>query len=380
MHRQHSWRSVPSRGVFVVLTFALCATTTLWAQTEVQSVLPYLERVRDETGAPGISVAVAKNGQIVFSGGVGYAELDNRTPADGATVHNVGSVSKVLAAVAVMHLVEQGKVSLDDRIQQYVPLFPEKRGPITLRQILTHTSGVRHYRDGEFGPHRLRSMQHFDDFTEAIKHFTEDPLLFEPGEYWFYSSHAFNLLQGVVETASGMGFEAYMRTYVWRPAGMLNSSFDAPDRIVYKRGRGYARNSSGTLVNSRYEDVSYKYAGGGMLSTVEDLVRFGMAINDGRLLEPETVAQMHSVHIAPVIQFVAGGEPREREAKQALGWDVQTDIEGRSYISKTGTVRGTRSVVVNYPDRGLVVALQANIAPFPVLETGQEVAQMFLEN
>lgn len=380
MNRQQTWPTVTSLGALVVLTFALCSATTLWAQTDVQSVLPYLERVRGETGAPGISVAVAEGGQVVFSGGVGHAELDNRTPADGATVHNVGSVSKVLAAVAVMHLVEQGKVSLDDRIQRYVPSFPEKRGPITLREILTHTSGIRHYRDGEFGPHRLRSMQHFDDFTEAIKHFTEDPLLFEPGEYWSYSSHAFNLLQGVVETASGIGFEAYMQTYVWRPAGMLSSSFDVPDRIVYKRGRGYVQNSNGALVNSRYEDVSYKYAGGGMLSTVEDLVRFGMAINDGSLLEPETVAQMHAVHVDPVIQFVVDGEPRELPFKQALGWDVQTDAQGRSYISKTGTVRGTRSVVINYPDNGLVVALQANIAPFPVLATGQGVAQMFLEN
>lgn len=379
MNRQHIWRSVTSRSVFLVLTLALCSVATLGAQTDVQNVLPYLEGVRGETGAPGISVAVAKDGQIVFSGGVGHAELDNRTPADGTTVHNVGSVSKVLAADAVMRLVEQGTVSLDDRIQRYVPTFPEKRGPITLRQILTHTSGIRHYRDGEFGPHRLRSMQHFDDFTEAIKHFTEDPLLFDPGEYRFYSSHAFNLLQGVVETASGMGFESYMQTHVWVPAGMLNSSFDVPARVVYKRGRGYGRDADGALVNSRYEDVSYKYAGGGMLSTVEDLVRFGMAINDGTLLEPATVAQMHAVQIDPVIQFRIDDDPRELPFKQALGWDVPTDTHGRPYISKTGTVRGTRSVVINYPDRGLVVALQANIAPFPVLQTGQEVAQMFLE-
>ena len=380
MNRHQIWLKVTSRGVFLVLTLALCSVAPLWAQTGVHSVLPYLERVRSETGAPGISVAVAKDGQIVFSSGVGHAELDNRTPADGQTVHNVGSVSKVLAAVAVLHLVEQGKVSLDDRIQQYVPSFPEKRGPITLRQILTHTSGIRHYRDGEFGPHRLRSMQHFEDFTEAITHFTEDPLLFEPGEYWFYSSHAFNLLQGVVEAASGMGFETYMQTHVWGPAGMLNSSFDVPARVVYKRGRGYARDDDGALINSRYEDVSYKYAGGGMLSTVEDLVRFGTAINDGTLLEPATVAEMHAVQIDPVIQFRIDDEPRELPFKQALGWDVSTDARGGSYISKTGTVRGTRSVVINYPDRGLVVALQANIAPFPVLQTGQEVAQMFLEN
>ena len=150
-----------------------------------------------------------------FSDGVGYAELDNQTPVTGATVLNVGSVSKVMAVIAIMQLVEQGKVTLGDDIRTYVTAFPDKGTPITLRHIMTHTSGIRHYRDGEFGPNGLRSMRHFDDFEEAIQHFTEDPLLFAPGEHWLYSSHAFNLLQGVVEQASGVKFENYMRTYVW---------------------------------------------------------------------------------------------------------------------------------------------------------------------
>ncbi len=367
----------PMRVVCAVAALLLAAPVAT-AQTDGDAIVDYLEQVRHQTGAPGITAAVALDGEIVFSGGVGAAELDNQTPADGATVWNVGSVSKVLAAIAVMQLVERGTVGLGDDIRTYVPSFSDKGTPITLRQILTHTSGIRHYRDGEFGPHRLRSMRFFDDFDEAIQHFTDDPLLFAPGELWSYSSHAFNLLQGVVEQASGIGFEAYMRAYVWQPAGMLSSSFDVPSRVVHRRGRGYSRTDDGTIVNSRYEDVSYKYAGGGMLSTVEDLVRMGVAINDGTLLGPEAVAEMHAPHVDPVMQFRADTEPRELPFKQALGWDLPTDVPGRAYISKTGTVRGTRSVVINYPDHGLVIALQANIAPFPVLQTGQAIAQMFL--
>jgi CubicO group peptidase (beta-lactamase class C family) len=203
-------------------------------------------------------------------------------------------VSKVLATVAVMQLVESGKVGLDDIIQKYVPSFPEKKSPITLRRILTHTSGIRHYKNGEFGPYGLRELRRFDDIEEAMKHFSDDPLLFESGEYWFYSSHAFNLLQGVIEKASGLKFEDYMMKNLWEPAGMLQSSFDVPERIVHKRGHGYVRNERGVLVHPRHIDVSYKYAGGGMLSTVEDLVRFGTALNDGTLLEPETVETMYT--------------------------------------------------------------------------------------
>lgn len=362
--------------------FLLLAPASVSAQSTSgehgPAIVRYLEQVRNDTGAPGIAAAVGVQGEIVFSHGVGYAELDHRSPADGKTVWNVGSISKVLATVAVMQLVERGKVSLDDRIQQYVPSYPEKRAPITLKHILTHTSGIRHYQDGEFGPHGLYEARHFEDIGEAIEHFRDDPIVFEPGALYLYSSHAFNLLQGVVETASGSRFEEYMRRFVWEPAGMLSSSFDVPSRIVHNRGRGYVRNERGILINPRYVDPSYKYAGGGMLSTVEDLVRFGQALNDGTLLKPETVATMFTIHVDPVRRFNPSGEPVEEDFKMALGFQLDEDAEGRWYINKTGTVKGTRSVVLSYPEHELVVALQANALPFDSRKHGQAIAQMYL--
>ena len=368
--------------LFLLLALLSLAPLSLAAQAATDghgpTLLRYLEQIRNETGVPGVAVAVGLEGEMVFSGGVGYAELDNRTPADGGTVWNVGSVSKVLAGVAVMQLVEQGTVSLDDPIQKYVPGYPEKQAPITLKHILTHTSGIRHYKAGEFGPYGLWEARHFEDINEAIGHFRDDPLLFEPGTLYFYSSHAFNLLQGVVEKASGLGFEEYMRRFVWEPAGMLSSSFDVPSRIVNKRGRGYVRDARGLLSNPPYADPSYKYAGGGMLSTVEDLVRFGQAINDGTLLKPETVATMYAVHVDPVMQYRASGEPVKQEFKMALGFQLDQDAAGRWYIDKTGTVSGTRSVVVTYPEYDLVVAVQANGLPFDSRKYGEAIAQLYL--
>ncbi len=373
--------SETSPKVLVVLGFVLLAwLAPKQAHTQVPSALieDYIQQIRHATGAPGISVAVAQKGKIVFSKGVGFAELENLSPATGSTVLNAGSVSKVMAAVALMQLVAKGKVGLDDNIQKYVPSFPEKRAPITLKQILTHTSGIRHYKKGEFGPYGLREMRRFDNMEEAIKHFSEDPLLFEPGRYWSYSSHAFNLLQGVIEKASGLSFEEYMRLNVWEPAGMLQSSFDVPERIVHKRGRGYVRNRDGVLVNTRYVDVSYKYAGGGMLTTVEDLVRFGTALNDGTLLDSETVATMYTVAGDPVMRFRADRDPIEESYKQALGWRIDQDAQGRSYINHTGTVKGTRTFILNYPEEDLVLAVQANVVPFDSRKHGVAMAQMFL--
>jgi len=342
------------------------------------AITDYLEQVRHATGAPGITAAVAIDGEVVYSGGVGYGELDNRTPADGATVLNAGSISKVMTAVATMQLVERNSVRLDQSIRQFVPSFPDKQVNLTLQHILTHTSGIRHYREGEFGPYGLTEMRRFDSIDEAIAIFKDDPLLFPPGRFWSYSSHAFNLLQGVVERASGTGFETYMRTRIWEPAGMLSTSFDVPERIVHRRGRGYDRDEDGRLVNSRYVDVSYKYASGGMLTTVQDLVRFGMALNDGTLLEPATLARMYAVAVDPVLIFSPNGDPQPGGFRQAIGWRLDRDVQGRTYISHTGTVRGTRSVLINYPEHGLVVALQANSLPFDSQVHGQAIAQMFL--
>jgi CubicO group peptidase (beta-lactamase class C family) len=360
------------------------ATVAMTAVMEAQVVdrdqlFDYMRQVRADNDLPGLSVAVALNGEIVFSGGVGYAELDNRTPQTGRSVHNVGSVSKVLAVVAVMQLVERGSVDLDATIQTYIPYYPEKEHRITIRHILTHTSGTRHYDGVEFGEHGLLALRHYDDFEEATRLWRDDPLLFEPGTRWFYSSHAMNLMHGIVEAVSGLGFEDYMRTNVFQPAGMLATQFDVPSRVINNRGHGYVRDGRGRFVHPPPEDPSYKFAGGGILSTVEDLVRFGLALNEGKLLRPESVAEMHRPQLdSSVRRFVPDGEAQPLAHQQALAWWIRTDPAGREFPSHTGTVKGTRSFIGNYPEHGLVIALQANALPLDSARYGIAIAQMFL--
>jgi CubicO group peptidase (beta-lactamase class C family) len=135
-----------------------------------------------------------------------------------------------------MQLVEQEKVRLEDPIQKYVPSFPEKGAPITLKHLMTHTSGIRHYRPTDFpGTEDNENMKPYKSIEEAITIFKDDPLLFAPGRYYSYSSYAVNLLQGVVEKAGGMPFEDYLRKFVWDAAGLRATRFDIPDRIVPRR-------------------------------------------------------------------------------------------------------------------------------------------------
>lgn len=348
--------TLPSR--LALFLFVLLRAAALAAPPPQAQAAALLEQVWRSSGAPGVSAAVALRGKLVFAQGLGYADLENLVPATSSTVYNIGSISKVNTAVAVLKLLEQGKVGLDDPIQKYVPAFPDKGSPITLRHLLTHTSGIRHYLPTDFDSQE-ENTRPVATFDEAIQVFKNDPLLFPPGQSYFYSSYAVNLLQGVVEKASGRPFEDYLRQHVWGPAGMLATGFDVPSRIVSRRARGYELAKSGVR-NAAYGDLSYKFASGGMLSTAEDLVRLGVALNHGELLKPETLALMYKPHLDPVLRFQKTGPPEKEDFQQGLLWRINHDAAGRRFLYHCGTVKGFQSCLVNYVEEDLVVAILLN--------------------
>ena len=338
-----------------------------------------LEATWRSHGAPAFSEAVASQGRLVFSDGRGFADLENLVPANGTTVYGIGSVSKVVTAVAIMQLVEQGKVRLDDSIRAYVPSFPDKGAPITIRHLMTHTSGIRHYRDDDFpGTPDNENVRPYTSLEAAIAIFRDDPLLFPPGKYVAYSSYAVNLLQGVVEKSAGLPFEEFLRRSVWGPAGMLATQFDVPDRVIPRRAKSYA-NRDGAVRNTPYGDLTYKFASGGMMSTAEDLVRFGAALNAGRLLKPETLATMYTPQTDSLQEF-RDGKPTDRKAEgQGLLWRIGRDPAGRRFVYHCGSVQGFQACLVNYPEKDLVVAILANSSESTGWKENLAVADLFLE-
>jgi len=362
----------------VVLTQAQSARFDLEV-AENKYVLNYLQRVSDESGAPGVSAAVSVNGKMVFSGGVGFSDLDNKVPQNGKTVHNIGSVSKAVAVIAIMQLEEKGLLSLDDEIQKYLPYFPKKQKPITIKHILTHTSGIRHYAAKDNDNFGFKRMRHYDDFEEATRIFRDDSLLFSPGTYFSYSSYASNLMHGIVEKITGLGFEEYMKRNIWQPAGMLTTWFDVPSRVIPNRGKGYVRDKIGVIVNPDYEDTSYKYAGGGIIASAEDMVKLALALNDGLLLKPETIAKMYTPYFEKNEKSVRSEKsPSVVPQWQGLIWFVGKDGAGRNWYGHSGTVKGTRCFIMNYPKENLVLAIQANIGSIKIDEYAQLLAQMYL--
>ena len=252
-----------------------------------------------------------------------------------------------IGATAVMQLVERGKVSLDDEIQRHVPAFPRKgEHKVTLRHILTHTSGIRHYlSDAE-----VLSTTRYLSIGDALGIFKDDPLQFSPGRRYSYSSYAYNLLGGVIEAASGLSLEGYLAENVFRPAGMASTSLERQGEIVKHRARQYVLEGR-TVRNAPLADLSIKWVGGGLISTVEDLARFHVALDQGKLLRTETLARMYEP------ATLADGTP----VPYGLGWEVRTDEQGRRWIAHSGGATGGSSYLLRHPESGTAIALLCSV-------------------
>lgn len=311
-----------------------------------QEFASIVAEARDAAGSPGLSAAVAVDGALVWSGASGLADIENAVPATAESVYRIASISKPIASTAVMHLAEQGVLDIDDPIQEYFPPFPEKEYPITVRHLMTHTSGIRHYNEGEFD-----LKEHFDTVEAGTAIFRDDPLLFEPGTQYSYSTYAYNLLAGMVESVAGQSFDDYLQDNLWGPAGMEATYLEHQGDIVPNRVRQYVKSDEPPLVrNAPFADLSIKWAGGGMISTAPDLVRFALALDAGTIISAETHGRMTTP------MELADGSL----SYYGLGWRMAEDEMGL-WISHSGGATGGTTHLLRLPERGLAVALTANV-------------------
>lgn len=365
--------------LFVLVVFQFALINAQITSEDSVEIMDYLENARRETFAPGLSVAIAHQGEMIFSGAVGVSDLSNRVPKTGKTVNNIGSISKVFAAIAIMQLEAEGKVDLDKPIQTYLSYFPQKKHPVTIRQIMTHTSGIRHYIRSDRDP--CHTARHYNTFKESVEFWKNDSLIFKPGHFWMYSSFATNLLQGVIEEVSGKDYEYYLRENIWKPANMNETYLDIPTNIIKNRGKGYTWHyQQMKIINAPYEDPSYKYVGGGIISSVEDLVRLGVALNKGKLLKKKSIKKMYQPQLKEDMtayhhsKKIKDFEKISRE--QALIWYWQKDKLGHKWVGHGGSVKGTKTMLMNYPDKDLVIAFHANYSGVNPGRHAQDIAKI----
>jgi len=350
---------------FLSLLFILMVLLSACEKTDprVGEAEDFIEQLRIESESVGWTATVSKDNAIVFSKGFGLGNFEQQVPVyPGKTKFRIGSVSKSLTAAALGILIEEGKIDLDAPVQKYVPYFPEKRYEVTTRQVAGHQAGIRHYNGDEF-----LSSKYYPTVRDGLEIFMNDTLLFEPGTRYSYSSYGFNLLSAIIEGASGDEFLHFMQTRVFDPLGMTETTAERMDSLILFRA-GYYDMDHGKVINAPYVDNSYKWAGGGFISTSEDLVKYGNALLYNTLFPEEVKQQL----ITP--QTLANGQKTE----YGMGFFSGTDEFGRYYYGHPGGSIGGCSNLLIYPEEKMVVAVITNDTRAKVGNDLHKIAEILL--
>lgn len=325
-----------------------------------------------EQNLPGLSVAVGAAGEIVWAEGFGWANLENKAPVSPETRFRIGTVSTVLTSAAVGLLLEKNQLKLDEKIQTYVPEFTEKQWPVTLRQVMGHVAGIRND-GGDEGP---LFGEHCDRPVEALQYF-DSTLRFEPGTQYRNSNFGWILVSAAVEAAADEPFLLFMDKQIFEPLRMTHTDAESSTELIPDRATPYFPRFA---ADPRYGpdpmrpiDLSC-YAGSSVfLSTPSDLVRFAMAINSAKLLQPATVK------ILQTSQRLASGQ----ETGYGLGWDLETvTVAGKqpTVIGHDGDVLGGMvASLMTFPEYGIVVSVISNTSYADTSGVGSKIAQAFAE-
>jgi serine beta-lactamase-like protein LACTB len=313
---------------------------------------------------PGLSLTVSVNGKIILSEGFGYADLEQKVAVNPAkTKFRIGSISKALTAAGLARLYEQKKILLDSSLYFYLPDYPKYKYRPTIKQLAGHVAGVRHYKGNEW-----YSTQHYKTVSEGLSMFKNDSLNFRPGDKYQYTSHGFNLLSAAMEKASGKDFISFLRDEVFTPLQLTNTTPDLNDSIIEYRTRFYdVRNNR--WVNSPYVDNSYKWAGGGFISSSEDIEKFGSALLGTSFLKKETIQY-----------FTAPQELSDGTfTNYGMGFFSGKDHGQKRYFGHGGgSVGGTTDIVI-YPNEKVVVVILTNLSGANLGAMARNVANLYMQ-
>jgi len=306
-------------------------------------VEPLLREKIKAAGIPGLSCAVMVRDKLVYSEGFGFADVENDVPATTKTVYRLASISKPVTAVLLMQIVERGDLDLDTPVHQIVPEWPQKRWPVTCRQLLAHLGGVRHYlNEGE-------STKRYRDQLAGLSRFAADPLLHQPTTKYQYSTYGYNLLAAVVETHYAKTFGKVVQERLSSQCNAPSLQDDDQRRLIRWRAQGY-RKRGGKLTNSGLMDSSYKLGGGGLCASAPDLARFGAALQLGKFVSPATLKQMWTE------QFTKGG----KGLNYGFGFRLGT-AKGHRYAAHSGAQSRVSTMMSMLIDEQITVVIMCNL-------------------
>lgn len=319
----------------------------------------------DSEMSAGCAVGVKQFGETLLERAYGMADLEHGIANESGTIFEGGSVSKQFTSAAVILLVLDGVLSLDDDVRQYVPELPDYGHTITIHHLMTHTSGLRDWGSvaSISGWGRGDRSHDHEDVIDILSRQTE--LNFEPGNEYSYSNSGYNLMAVIVDRVSGMSFADFSRQRIFEPLGMTDTQWRANYRqIVPGRSTAYRRAREGWEID---RPIEYVHGNGGILSTVEDLATWNQALTDGGPWGDRFLELMHTQ-----------GELNDGTTISYAGGLFVGDLGGVSSVTHTGATAGYRAFLGRYPEQGLSVAMLCNASNVAVGRLGAEIATAYL--
>lgn len=351
------------RSLLFALTVAVCmrGQSAEPKQTEVDRIFAAFN-----THTPGCAVGVSKHGRVALRAGYGMADLERGTPVTADTVFESGSVAKQFTAMAILLLVQQGKISLDDPMRKYLPELPDYGAPLTIRHVLSHVSGLREWRlVATFSgtPEGTYVLDNYDLLRIASR---QRALNFDPGTAWSYTNTGFNIATILIERALGNGktFEEFTREAIFEPLQMTHTRWRDDFRaLVPNRALAYAFRAGGWIQDTPVENI---IGAGGMLSTVGDWLLWNENFTHAKVGGSEIVKMQQT---PPALSS-------GKTISYAAGLTIGT-FDGFREVSHGGSTGGYRTWLGRYPDKGVSVAVMCNSAQANPTQLGRETARLW---
>jgi Beta-lactamase class C and other penicillin binding proteins len=349
---------------YLVTLSALCLTFTSLVSAQNTAASPattdqiaakvddYMAAVLRVEGFSG-TILVARDGKPIVSKGYGMANIELNVPNTPESIFRLGSVTKQFTAMAIMILLERGKLTVNDPMCNYVADCPDIWKPITLKHLLTHTSGITNYTGfPDFAKTTIMPIT-TTAMTDRLK---KEPLEFTPGEKFSYSNSGYYLLGAVIEKASGQAYADFLQENIFTPLGMKQTGYDDPLRIIAHRAAGYQK-QSGKIINAAYMDMTVPYAAGSLYSTTGDLLIWDQALYTEKLVSKKSLDEIFT-------PFKSG---------YGYGWGIGKKFDHRE-ISHGGGIYGFATEISRFPDDRVTVVVLSNIQSAPAGQIASNLA------
>ena len=355
------------KRTFFLFAITLLICTSSIAQNQYQQKInkanTLAKQFLKDQQIPGMAISVSHKGKLIWSKGFGFSDVKTAKKVTAHTTQfRVASISKTLTALAMAKLVDDGKLNFNSSLYDYVPNFPKKKYDFTVKQIAGHTAGIRHYKGSEFLMNKKMSI------VEGLDIFKNDPLLFQPGTNYRYSTYGWNLLSVVVQNAAGEDYINYMSKAIFSPLKMSHTSLGLSDKEMLNRSSFYVKQNGKVVIAPKVSN-EFKAAGGGFVSTTEDLILFGNEIINPKITSKKTIAEM----VTP-LQTSKG-----KNTNYGIGIGVIQLKNNTTRYAHSGGGMGATAFLLMYPEKELVISILTNLSGVNIRKLVGELEGVFIE-